>query len=121
MKDRRILATGYNGFPVNLSDSLSLYNDRAFKLAATVHAETNALFNAARNGANTEGSTAYVTFHPCSQCAAALIQAGVKLVVCPNPAFAPERWREAFTVASDLLHQTGVKVLYYSEADLNGD
>jgi dCMP deaminase len=121
VKDRRILATGYNGFPATLSDSLDLYADREYKLSVVVHAEKNALFNAAKNGANTESCTAYVTFPPCSQCAAALIQAGVKVVVCPNPAHSPERWRTNFRIASDILVESGVRILYYSEADLNGD
>ncbi len=121
VKDRRILATGYNGFPANLSDSLPLYQNRDYKLAVVVHAEKNALFNAAKNGANTQSCTAYVTFPPCSQCAAALIQAGVSLVVCPNPMLSPERWRANFKIASDILSEARVKTLYYSEADLDGD
>ncbi len=121
VKDRRILATGYNGFPATLSDSLDLYADREYKLSVVVHAEKNALFNAAKNGANTESCIAYVTFPPCSQCAAALIQAGVKVVVCPDPASSPERWRTNFRIASDILVESGVRILYYSEADLNGD
>ncbi len=121
VKDRRILATGYNGFPATLSDSLDLYADREYKLSVVVHAEKNALFNAAKNGANTESCIAYVTFPPCSQCAAALIQAGVKVVVCPDPASSPERWRTNFRIASDIMVESGVRILYYSEADLNGD
>jgi dCMP deaminase len=121
VKERRILATGYNGFPANLSDSLPLYQNRDYKLAVVVHAEKNALFNAAKNGANTESCTAYVTFPPCSQCAAALIQAGVRTVVCPNPNLSPERWRQNFLIASDILSEAGVRTLYYSEADLDGD
>ena len=118
VKDRRILSTGYNGFPVGLSDSLDLYQDREYKLAVTVHAEANAIINAAKNGAVTEGSTAYVTFPPCSQCAAALIQAGVNEVICPNPANAPDRWRAIFMLANKMLNDAGVNVLFYSESDL---
>ena len=118
VKERRMLASGYNGFPSTLSDSLELYEDRNYKLAVTVHAEANAIMNAAKNGAKTESCTAYVTFPPCSQCAAALIQAGVEKVVCPNPANAPERWRASFKLANDMLYESGVKLLYYSGDDL---
>ena len=118
VKNRRILSTGYNGFPVGLSDSLDLYQDREYKLAVTVHAEANAIINAAKNGAVTDGSTAYVTFPPCSQCAAALIQAGVSEVICPNPANAPDRWRAIFMLANEMLNDAGVTVLFYSESDL---
>ena len=116
--EKRILSVGFNGFPQNLSDSLELYEDRQYKLAVTVHAEANAILNAAKNGAKTQSCTAYVTFPPCSQCAAALIQAGVTMVICPNPANAPERWRASFKLANEMLYQSGVKLLYYSEADL---
>ena len=113
VKDRRILSTGYNGLPASLSDSLERYQNREFKLAAIIHAEKNALFNAAKNGTNTDSSTAYVTWPPCSQCASALIQAGISKVVCPNPTTGPERWVENFKLANNLLYEAGVEVLYY--------
>jgi dCMP deaminase len=113
-----VIATGYNGFPSNISDSLDRYQNREFKLAAVVHAEKNALFNAAKNGSTTEGCTAYVTWPPCSQCASALIQAGVSKVICPAPETAPERWRYNFILAGNLLYEAGVPVIYYSEEDL---
>jgi dCMP deaminase len=116
--EKRILSVGFNGFPQNLSDSLELYEDRQYKLAVTVHAEANAILNAAKNGAKTQSCTAYVTFPPCSQCAAALIQAGVTMVICPNPANAPERWRANFRLGNEMLYTSGVKILYYSENDL---
>jgi dCMP deaminase len=118
VKDRRILATGYNGFPSGLSDDLSLYLNRDYKLSVVVHAEKNAFFNAAKTGANTENSTVYVTFPPCSQCASAMIQAGVVNVYCPDPVLSPPRWRPNFILASNLLVQAGLKITYYTEADL---
>lgn len=117
VKDRRIIATGYNGFPQGLSDSLDRYADREYKLMVTVHGEQNAIQNAARNGTKLVGSTAYVTWPPCSQCAAALIQAGVEKVVCPHPSTGPERWVRNFALANDLLLEACVKVLYYSDSD----
>ena len=118
VKDRRVIATGYNGFPANISDSLDRYQNREFKLAAVVHAEKNALFNAAKNGSTTEGCTAYVTWPPCSQCASALIQAGVSKVICPRVSTTPERWKDNFVLAGNLLYEAGVTVMYYSEEDL---
>ena len=113
--EKRILSVGFNGFPQNLSDSLELYEDREYKLAVTVHAEANAILNAAKNGAKTQFCTAYVTFPPCSQCAAALIQAGVSKVVCPDPVNAPERWKASFKLANEMLFQAGVTVLYFGD------
>ncbi len=118
VKERRVLSTGYNGLPASLSDSLERYMDRDFKLASIIHAEKNAIFNAAKNGSQTEGATAYITWPPCSQCASALIQAGVSKVVCPNPNSGPKRWVTNFLLANELLYEAGVKVLYYSDSDL---
>jgi dCMP deaminase len=118
VNERRILSTGYNGFPQLIEDSLERYIDRDYKLSITVHAEKNAILNAAKNGTKVEGSTLYVTFPPCSQCASAVIQAGVAKVVCPNPALAPERWRSNFLAANELFYEAGVEVLYYSSFDL---
>jgi len=117
VKDRRILSTGYNGLPASLSDSLDRYQNREFKLATIIHAEKNAIFNAAKNGSTTEGSTAYITWPPCSQCASALIQAGVVKVVCPNPNLSPERWKANFLIANELLYEAGVTVIYFGESD----
>ncbi len=118
VNERRILSTGYNGFPHTISDDLERYIDREYKLSVTVHAEKNAILNAAKNGTKVEGSTLYVTFPPCSQCASAIIQAGVAKVVCPDPDSAPERWRNNFIAANNLFYEAGVKVLYYSDSDL---
>ena len=118
VNDRRILSTGYNGFPSTISDDLERYIDREYKLSVTVHAEKNAILNAAKNGTKVEGSILYVTFPPCSQCASAVIQAGVAKVVCPDPALAPERWRSNFIAANNLFYEAGVQVLYYSDSDL---
>ena len=118
VSERRILSTGYNGFPQTISDDLDRYIDRDFKLSITVRAEKNAILNAAKNGTKVQGSTLYVTFPPCSQCASAIIQAGVAQIVCPDPASAPERWRSNFLAASNLFYEAGVKVLYYTDSDL---
>jgi dCMP deaminase len=112
--DRRIIATGYNGFPQNIGDTIERYSNRELKLAFTVHAEVNTILNAAQNGAKTKGSTLYVTFSPCVNCATSVIQAGVKRVVCPNLIEAPDRWRESFQMGQDLLREAGVKVVTFT-------
>jgi dCMP deaminase len=71
----------------------------------------NALLNAAKNGARTEGSTLYVTFHPCVNCAAAIIQGGIKRVVSPSVESAPKRWQSSFSRARDLMLEAGVEIV----------
>lgn len=106
--DRRIIATGYNGFPHGIEDSEERYNNRDTKLALTVHAEVNAILNAAKSGAQTKGATLYVTFAPCVNCCTALIQAGISRVVCPTVESAPERWRANFAKGRSVLEEAGV-------------
>ena len=81
VKDRRILSTGYNGFPRGLSDSLEQYSDRQFKNSHVVHAETNAIYN---SPIQPKSCSMYCTFAPCLNCSLAIIQAGVTEVICPT-------------------------------------
>lgn len=85
---RRVVGTGYNGYPRNIADEL--LSRRDYKLAHTVHAEVNALLNSLRD---VDGCTLYVTHPPCSSCAVVMAQAGIKRVVTYVPAtqFA-DRW-----------------------------
>ena len=110
VSDRRIIATGYNGFPQNISDSFERYADREVKLAYTVHAEVNAILNAAKNGSPTDCSTLYVTFPPCVACSTAVIQAGVTRVVLPALSTAPERWVKSFLEGHKLMIEAGIRV-----------
>ena len=116
--DRRILSSGYNGFPQSISDDLDRYIDRDYKLSVTIHAEANAILNAAKNGTKVDGSTLYVTFPPCSQCSSAVIQAGISRVVCPDPSFAPERWKKNFLEGNSLFKEAGIQITHYLESDL---
>ena len=113
VSDRRIIATGYNGFPQNISDSFERYADREVKLAYTVHAEVNAILNAAKSGAPTDSSTLYVTFPPCVRCSASVIQAVITRVICPVLSSAPQRWIESFTKGRDLMEEAKVLVIPY--------
>ena len=82
-KDKRILSTGYNGFPQGCSDDEFPWNrDESVgetKYQYVVHAELNAILNA--SGKSLAGSTVYVGLFPCHECAKAIIQAGIKEVI----------------------------------------
>ena len=109
VRDRRIVSTGYNGFPRNISDSLDRLTDRDQKYEMTVHAEVNAITTAALHGVSTEGCSAYVTFNPCSRCAAVLINAGIDSVFIAGNSIVPDRWLQNFILASNMLAEAGVK------------
>ena len=113
VRDKRILSTGYNGFPKGVLDSEIRLKDKSFKNQIIVHAEVNAVIQAALHGNSTEGATAYSTYHPCTQCASTLINAGVTKIICPSYSFSKEARRDNFKMSSDILFEAGVTVLYY--------
>lgn len=114
VKGKREISMGYNGFPEHLSDSLLRLNTPSFKDRVIIHAEWNAIINAAKFGVPVEGSSAYITYHPCSRCASVLIQAGVKRVVCPPPSYASEKWKDDFQISSDILVEADIPVYFYN-------
>lgn len=110
VKEKRIISTGYNGFPEGISDSLERYSNRETKLLYTVHAEVNAILNAAKNGSETKNSTLYTSFPPCISCSNSIIQAGITTVVRPTFNNMPDRWLENFQMAQEILSEAKVVI-----------
>src|SRR6185369_6664584 len=78
VRDRTILSTGYNGSIRGMphcSDAGHMMEDG--HCVATIHAEANAIIQAARNGVNIDGATNYVTASPCWNCFKQLANAGI--------------------------------------------
>ena len=109
-EDREIRSTGFNGFPRGISDDNERLTDRSQKYPLICHAEENAIMHAARIGISLKGSTAFVTWPPCSRCARSLIQAGIKEIVYPETKEIPERWMEDFTISNGMLLEAGIVV-----------
>jgi dCMP deaminase len=103
-----ILSTGYNGMCRGVEDVW----DQPMKDHMIVHAETNAVYNAARIGVNLTNSIAVVTLFPCLSCAKALIQSGVRKVVTVKPNYDDPKWGEQFRMSKELLARTGVDVVF---------
>ncbi|HOX08197.1 MAG TPA: cytidine/deoxycytidylate deaminase family protein [Planctomycetota bacterium] len=90
VRDKRMLATGYNGAPRGvrhcletgcLREKLGIPSGQRHELCRGVHAEMNTFLQAALHGVAVEGASLYCTSTPCSLCAKMLINAGVKRVV----------------------------------------
>ncbi len=90
VKEKRVLATGYNGAPSGikhceetgcLREKLNVPSGERHELCRGLHAEQNAIIQAAYHGVSIKGSILYVTCHPCSVCAKMIINAGIKKVV----------------------------------------
>jgi len=111
-------ADGYNGFPRGILDTQERLNDRDMKLRLVVHAERNALLNAARIGTAVKGCTLYLAAtdssgaiwggSPCTACVIEVLQAGIARVVSPPMKNTPTRWRDDLLFARGLLNEAGV-------------
>ncbi|MCX8006557.1 MAG: cytidine/deoxycytidylate deaminase family protein [Coriobacteriia bacterium] len=119
VKDKRILATGYNGVPSGLAhcadvgclrERLAIPSGANHELCRGIHAEQNAVIQAARHGICIDGSVAYCTHQPCVLCAKILINAGVAEVVYASPY--PDR------LAEEMLDEAGVLVRQAAEVGL---
>ena len=105
VKDRRILATGYNGVPTGLTHCSETGCLRE-QLCRGLHAEQNAIIQAARYGINIAGATIYVNTQPCVVCAKMLINAGITEIVYQNPY--PDE------LSQELLAESGILVREYT-------
>ena len=90
VKDKHILATGYNGAPAGLKDCLELgclrdelgiASGTRQEICRGIHAEQNVVIQASLHGVSLEGSTIYCTHSPCVLCAKMLVNAKIKRFV----------------------------------------
>ena len=106
---KRLVASGFNGLSRRVEDSPERLHNRTTRYSLTVHAEINMLISAERS---LRGCTVYLWPLPCcSQCASALIQAGIARVVAPSPTpDLADRWGESIELAVMAMREAGVKV-----------
>jgi dCMP deaminase len=111
--NKNIVSTGFNGFPRGVNDNGNERHERPAKYRWTEHAERNAIYNAARHGIVLEGASLYLNWEPCpcSDCARAIIQSGIKEVIGPNIPFGGvgSHWSEDAEVSKQMLAEAGVK------------
>jgi dCMP deaminase len=90
VKDKRILSSGYNGAPAGcmhcsevgcIREQLNVPSGERHELCRAIHAEQNAIVQAAYSGISLNGGTMYVSLQPCSLCAKLMINAGIKRLV----------------------------------------
>ena len=112
VRDKRILTTGYNGPPAGLPhcdelggclrDKLGVASGERHELSRAVHAEQNAIIQAAVHGISIEGATLYATNQPCSLCTKMLVNAGIREFVIADGY--PDE------LAKEIMEQAGVVV-----------
>ena len=117
VRDRRILATGFNGMPTGVNDSSFRLKDRDTRLSMTAHAEANCISYAARNGVSLMGADLFVfPLAPCSACASSIIQAGIRRIVIYDYVI-PARWQQSFDTAAEMFSEAGVALLRLPEKE----
>jgi dCMP deaminase len=77
-------------------------------------AERNAIYHAARHGVSLKGCSMYVTMFPCSDCARAIIQSGIKKLITPKPDFSSQIWGKHFEISLEMLREANVDIIIIS-------
>ena len=117
VKDKRIMTTGYNGAPAGiktcrdkgecLRDKLGIASGTRMETCYAVHAEQNAIVQAAKLGVSIDGATLYCTHQPCSMCCKMIINSGIKRVIYK------EGYPDPFTL--ELFAEAGVQLERYED------
>ncbi|MDD3853558.1 MAG: cytidine/deoxycytidylate deaminase family protein [Syntrophomonadaceae bacterium] len=118
VKDKRIIATGYNGAPRKLKHcgdigclrtEKGIPSGERYELCRGVHAEQNAIINAAYYGISTQDSVMYCTNQPCIICARMIINAGIVKVV--------HRGNFSDDIALDLMKEAGIELVVIEKSN----
>jgi len=115
VKNKRILSTGYNGAPTGikhcseagcLREELNVASGEKHELCRGIHAEQNAIIQAAFHGVGIKGATLFCTNLPCSICAKMIINAGIKKI-CYHSGYAD-------AISKEMLDAAGLEVEKFS-------
>jgi dCMP deaminase len=120
VKDKNILATGYNGTPSGIShcgdteclrEAQQIPSGQRHELCRGLHAEQNAIVQAAKHGVNISGATLYCTNSPCVICSKMIINAGIEKVL----------YLEGYPdeLSRQMLQEAGVEVLHVESASFS--
>ncbi len=117
VKDKRILTTGYNGAGSGISscvdrgfclrEQMNIPSGTRHEICYAVHAEQNAIIQAAKLGVSVQGATLYCTHQPCSICAKMIINSGITRVVFD------EGYPDEFSIK--MFNEAGVKVEKFAD------
>jgi len=113
VQDRHIVATGYNGAPRGLDhcaqrggclrEELGIPSGERHELCRALHAEQNAIIQAATFGLSIEGATIYITHAPCVICSKMIINAGIKKIIVGA------EYPDSFS--AEILEEAGLKIV----------
>jgi len=118
VKDKRILSTGYNGAPTGvrhcaevgcLREKLNVQSGMRHELCRGIHAEQNAIIQAAYHGVSVKGASLFCTNQPCSICAKMIVNAGITGIY----------YRSGYSdeLARDMLAEAGIPMIQVSGSE----
>jgi dCMP deaminase len=116
VRDKQVVATGYNGAPKGIAhceekggclrEKLGVPSGERHELCRALHAEQNAIIQAATSGQSIEGATIYITHQPCVICAKMIINAGIRKIIVE------EGYPDELAV--EILDEAGLKIVSLS-------
>lgn len=121
VKDKRILTTGYNGAPTGirhcldvgcLRETMNIPSGERHELCRGIHAEQNAIIQAAFHGVSVKDASLYCTNQPCTICAKMIINAGIKRIYF--------RSGYADALAQEMLYEADVELIQYDDRSAKG-
>lgn len=114
-KNNEIVSTGYNSFPRGINDGVVERQAKPEKYFWFEHAERNCIYNAARIGVSTLGTTMYMTCGiSCADCARAIISAGVeKIVLRSGKGAMSPKWQESAERSNQMFKEAGIIVEFF--------
>lgn len=113
VKNKKVLATGYNGAPAGLQhcldigclrEKLGIPSGQRHELCRAIHAEQNAIIQAATSGISISGGILYSTTFPCILCAKMLINSGIKEIYVLDDGYPDDLSREMMEEAEVIIH-----------------
>jgi len=115
-KDKRIISTGYNGFPEEILDNSKNLLNRQFKLENVIHAEHNAILNT--DFFNEENCIMFITKAPCRHCANKIIETRKVSEVCYPEIDLKSSWVESQIKGQKALKEAGILITTYKPSFL---
>lgn len=114
-KNNEIVSTGYNSFPRGINDDVAERQEKPEKYFFFEHAERNCIYNAARIGVSTLGTTMYMTCGiSCADCARAIISAGVeKIVLRSGKGAMSPKWQESAERSNQMFKEAGIIIEFF--------
>ena len=118
VREKNVIATGYNSFPRKVLDLQERYANRDLKLKMTNHSEENTILTSARLGINTSNSILYTFGIPCHVCSKAIIQGSISEIVIhaqwPNLTHS-DAWIESIKLGKTMLNEAAINIRVFDK------